>query len=765
MKRIFSALLALLVVLSLVSITSSAAAKNPYEGKVFSILSASAATYKGYIPTYDGFNWEHACSSHYPDEEFLTDVNETWWMRVINELNGKLGINDSWSSTEIGNIYDVEVNSGYDGTKACMASLTRIQNLGSNGTPDVIMFLGGGNDISSRRKLGTFDPATAPTEVDLTATTWDTVADAYVAAIMRMQYFYPDAEIVAMLPKQSASNSFELVGKYNAVFAAICEHYDVAYVDLRYCGITDENMPDGSHPNAEGMKFYANMVLDALKNECSVVPGENIVHTVTHKLTGAKSSLSYYKGVTHGKPFVTTISGENLNVSVTMGGKDITADCYADGVISIEAVTGKLVITANGTGGTVYSDHIREVPSVFCKDLNLWKVLGREKKYYNGTKWSSANYSITIPVKAGDKLWATSFQKKGTNGGTKNGIRVTWFDKDGVLKSMTPSQVYAEFSKNGYITAPKGAVAVNVPMWNNKSSNKLFILNRNHEYDNGVCISCRRKLVYWDQLQQLPETYCCDTNLLDSLDIQKGRFNGTEWVSKYYSVTIPIKAGDKIWSTSFQKKGVNGGSNNGMKVTWFDKDGVLKSPTRTQVYEEFTKNGYITAPKGAAAVCINLWNNKSSNELYILNRSHKYKDGVCTCCDRKLIYWDELQQLPETFTSTTNLLDYLTIHKGRFNGTKWVSKYYSVTIPIKAGDQLWCTSFQKKGLNGGINNGMKVTWFDKDGNVISSPTYTEVYNEFKKYGYITAPKKAVVVCVNLWTNKSSNELYILNRNQ
>ena len=58
---------------------------------------------------------------------------------------------------------------------------------------------------------------------------------------------------------------------------------------------------------------------------------------------------------------------------------------------------------------------------------------------------------------------------------------------------------------------------------------------------------------------------------------------------------------------------------------------------------------------------------------------------------------------------------------------------------------------------------MKVTWFDKDGNVISSPTYTQVYNEFKKYGYITAPKKAVAVCVNLWTNKSSNELYILNR--
>jgi hypothetical protein len=167
-----------------------------YSDKVISILGDSISTFAGYIPVADGFNLEHV--ARYPQSNLLTDVNETWWMQVINGLDAKLGINESWRSTEVGNIYDVEVNSGYEGTKACMASLTRIQNLGANGTPDVILFYGGTNDITQRRTVGTFDPETAPADVDLTSVKWDTVADAYVAAIMRMQHYYPDAEIVVL---------------------------------------------------------------------------------------------------------------------------------------------------------------------------------------------------------------------------------------------------------------------------------------------------------------------------------------------------------------------------------------------------------------------------------------------------------------------------------------------------------------------------------------------------------------------------------------
>jgi hypothetical protein len=55
--------------------------------------------------------------------------------------------------------------------------------------------------------------------------------------------------------------------------------------------------------------------------------------------------------VVSGSPFradVVTTTGEIADVRVLMGEEDITETCYADGVISIEAVTGSVYIRANG---------------------------------------------------------------------------------------------------------------------------------------------------------------------------------------------------------------------------------------------------------------------------------------------------------------------------------------------------------------------------------------------------------------------------------
>ena len=77
-----------------------------FEGKVISILGDSISTFAGYIPVADGFNLAH--KTRYPQDNLLTDVNETWWMQVIHQLDAKLGINDSWASTEVYNYIDEE---------------------------------------------------------------------------------------------------------------------------------------------------------------------------------------------------------------------------------------------------------------------------------------------------------------------------------------------------------------------------------------------------------------------------------------------------------------------------------------------------------------------------------------------------------------------------------------------------------------------------------------------------------------------------------
>ena len=466
-----------------------------YKGKVISVLGDSISTFAGYIPTADGFNLEH--SPRYPQDNLLTDVNETWWMQLLAVLDANLGINESWRSTEVYNYIDEEVNSSYDGTKACMASTTRIQNLGSNGTPDVILFFGGTNDITQSRPVGTFDHATAPTEVDLTSVKWDTVADAYVDAIMRMQYYYPDAQIVALLPFDRSSQGTAKVNQYNSLFLSICEHYGVPSVDLRESGISNADLPDGTHPDAIGMDYITDAVLDVLMSDCNVEAGEHIVHSVTHDLNSAKSTKGYYKGVSHGKPFSTEIIGENLKITVTMCGADITDSVLENYNISIPQVTGDVSITVAGREKTIYEDYLQHFPDELCCGVNLWNALDRQHTYYKGSSWGNngdnAVYSVTIPIVVGDQIWATSFQANPANGNTSsssNGIRITWFDEDGVLKSMSTGEVYSEFRTNGYLTAPDGAVAVNIPMWNNSDDNELYILNRDHVYENGACTGC-----------------------------------------------------------------------------------------------------------------------------------------------------------------------------------------------------------------------------------------------------------------------------------
>ena len=458
-----------------------------YEGKVISILGDSSSTFAGYIPEADGFNLAHR--ARYPQSNLLTDVYETWWMQVITKLGAKMGVNDSWAGSQVLNTLDT--NSGDLGPDVAMASLTRIQNLGSNGTPDVILFYGAGNDIGRAVPLGAFNPDSAPKTVDLAAKKWDTFADAYVAAILRLKHFYPDSTVVVMLYQYIPSyfTNAEL-DEYNSLIQSVCDHYNIPTIDLRNSGVTPDMLPDNIHPNAEGMNLITQTVLDVLMTDSSVEPGENVVYSVTHELVNATASKHYYKGVSAGSEFSETITGEHI--SITMGGVDITTTCYSNGKITISEVTGDIVIAAKGDFNA--DGHLQQLPDAVCSDTNLWNALEPENIYYTVNGWGNVTagtaWSITFPVQAGDQIWATSFGKSGENGDTANGVRITWFDENGVLATVDRNTVYKEFVANGYITAPEGALALNVTMASNNPNLKVYILNRDHTYENGICTAC-----------------------------------------------------------------------------------------------------------------------------------------------------------------------------------------------------------------------------------------------------------------------------------
>ena len=77
--------------------------------------------------------------------------------------------------------------------------------------------------------------------------------------------------------------------------------------------------------------------------------GATVYHAITTKLTNVTSDNAS-KSAEDGAAYTAMLTPDDgyhfKGVTVTMGGKDITATAYANGVVTIPAVTGNVVITA-----------------------------------------------------------------------------------------------------------------------------------------------------------------------------------------------------------------------------------------------------------------------------------------------------------------------------------------------------------------------------------------------------------------------------------
>ena len=139
------------------------------------------------------------------------------------------------------------------------------------------------------------------------------------------------------------------------------------------------------------------------------------------------------------------------------------------------------------------ADHLTQLPDVLCGGTNLWDALEHDATYYTGngkyeTYTTGDVASITIPVTPGERIYASSFGPKSVTGGDTNGIRVTFFSEYGVVKSVSAADVYKLASENdGCLIVPEGATAVCIPMWLACENQEVYLPDREHTYDNGVC--------------------------------------------------------------------------------------------------------------------------------------------------------------------------------------------------------------------------------------------------------------------------------------
>ncbi|NLL77684.1 MAG: SGNH/GDSL hydrolase family protein [Clostridiales bacterium] len=232
-----------------------------WKEKKVSICGDSISTFTGYIPDY--------YSKYYPENGAITDVNDTWWMQVINRTGMELCRNASYSGSTVSG----QSQDNHDGRYSCGDK--RIADLASeDGTrPDVIIVLMGANDLLNNISLGSYDGVSAVEEGNI-----ETFSEAYALMLDKMKAWYPDAEIycstIAEVSRwNDVGEKFPFVnahgttaGDYNAWITSIAQKKEVKLIDVYNCGITYENAQeytsDGTHPNVEGAKLIADKIME-----------------------------------------------------------------------------------------------------------------------------------------------------------------------------------------------------------------------------------------------------------------------------------------------------------------------------------------------------------------------------------------------------------------------------------------------------------------------------------------------------------------------
>ena len=205
---------------------------NKYAGKTISILGDSISTYGGYIP--DGYRmfYPYAAGD-------VRDVNQTWWMQVINNLGATLLSNNSYSGSCVAG-----------GGDSAAANINRLKTLKMQDVaPDVIIVYMGTNDCGSQYiSLKDFDAA-------------------YDIMLKRMQEMCPNSEIILCTLPISKFCPTELRMQYNGVIIEKATKYGVTLIDLSNVDLTN-HLIDSVHPKCSGMDIMAaKIVNEMLKNK------------------------------------------------------------------------------------------------------------------------------------------------------------------------------------------------------------------------------------------------------------------------------------------------------------------------------------------------------------------------------------------------------------------------------------------------------------------------------------------------------------------
>lgn len=230
---------------------------SDYKNKYFSFLGDSITTFYRYSTPkeaafYDDYK-SAACK--------IFDVSDTWWGAVLERLDAKLLVNDSFSGTTV--CYSPQYL-----VESYGCSDARTSSLSKNGvTPDVIVVFMGINDWGAGCAVKESDNINAKSELQIFSVAYDRLVE-------KLQNNYPDAEIWCLTLFRGSiidgkRRDFALNGKntdireYSEAIRRCADKRGCRIIDLcNDCDYVDTI--DGFHPDKNGMAKIADCVMSSL---------------------------------------------------------------------------------------------------------------------------------------------------------------------------------------------------------------------------------------------------------------------------------------------------------------------------------------------------------------------------------------------------------------------------------------------------------------------------------------------------------------------
>lgn len=212
-----------------------------------------------------------------------------------------------------------------------------------------------------------------------------------------------------------------------------------SYTDINFAQDVTYNKTADS---AKDTSFVINVITPSEQKINSICYGAGVdrvigyAATVYYSITATLTNVTLTGGadsVEAGQPYNATLTLPNnyewKTVKVTMGGTDITASAYSNGVISIAQVTGNIVITASATEIVNYTN---QIPISTDASGNVYNGVG----YKQGVYLSSGSESTRSGI------FTTGFIPCGTYQNYTVRMKNVTFDKDASDKNYHRIAIY-----------------------------------------------------------------------------------------------------------------------------------------------------------------------------------------------------------------------------------------------------------------------------------------------------------------------------------